>query len=52
MINNANDTNSSISIPKDLKIKLEIIAKSDRKSLDNLVISVLNNYVENEFDNE
>ncbi|MGL5315538.1 MAG: hypothetical protein ACRC92_19955 [Peptostreptococcaceae bacterium] len=49
MINNEDNAGTSLNIPKDLKIKLEIIAKSDHTSLDSLIISVLDNFVENEF---
>lgn len=52
MLNNDDNTCSSLTIPKDLKIKLDIIAKSDHMSVDNLVFSVLNNYVNDEFENE
>ena len=36
-----------ITIPKDLKKKLEKIAKQDDRSFNNLVIKILNDYVSN-----
>ncbi|EDS76597.1 hypothetical protein [Clostridium botulinum] len=38
------NTRTLITIPKDLKQKLENIAKSDNRSFNNLVITILKNY--------
>lgn len=39
-------TRSNIIIPKDLKAKLEEIAKKENRSFNNLVITVLQKFVE------
>ena len=38
------NTRTIITIPKELKIKLETIAKEENRSLNNLIITVLMNY--------
>lgn len=39
-------TRTNITFPKELKAKLEELAKQDGRSLNNLVIKVLTDYVE------
>jgi predicted HicB family RNase H-like nuclease len=51
MINKEINTRTSLTIPKDLKSKLEIIAQEDRRSVNNLIINVLNKYVQTELNN-
>lgn len=41
-----NKTRTNITIEKDLKLKLEILAKQDNRSFNNLVITILKNYVD------
>ena len=43
------NNNISAKLPKDLKIKLDILATENHMTVDNLIIHILNNYVENEF---
>lgn len=42
-----NNTRTNITISKELKSKLEQLAKNDNRSFNNLVITILSNYVEN-----
>lgn len=42
------NTRTNITIPKDLKKQLEEISKSKNRSFNNLVITVLKDYVEGE----
>jgi len=51
MINKEINTRTSLTIPKDLKTKLEIIAQEDRRSVNNLIINVLDKYVQTELNN-
>lgn len=39
------NTRTNITIPKDLKVKLEELAKEQNRSFNNLVITVLKEYV-------
>lgn len=41
------NTRTNITISKDLKSKLEKLAKQDNRSFNNLVINILTSYVEN-----
>lgn len=43
----ADNTRTNITIPKDLKAKLEQLAKEDGRSFNNLVIKILREYAEN-----
>lgn len=45
-ISNKN-TRTNITIPKDLKTKLEELAKQDTRSFNNLVITILKDYADN-----
>ena len=38
---------TQLTISKELKAKLEILAKQDNRSLNNLIITVLNEYADN-----
>lgn len=40
------NTRTTLTIPRDLKSQLEIIAKNDHKSLNNLIINILYNYID------
>ena len=40
------NTRTNITFNKELKRKLEVIAKSDNRSLNNLVITILEEYLE------
>jgi len=40
----ASNTRTNITIPKELKLKLETIAKEQNRSFNNLVITILKNY--------
>ena len=41
------NTRTLITIPKELKTKLEEIAKNQNRSFNNLVISILKDYIDN-----
>lgn len=41
-----NNTRTNITIPKDLKKELEDIAKNQNRSFNNLVITILKDYIE------
>lgn len=43
----ADNTRTNITIPKDLKAKLEQLAREDGRSFNNLVIKILREYAEN-----
>lgn len=45
MINNEVNMRTTLTIPKNLKSKLEILAKEDHRSVNNLIINILDNYV-------
>ncbi len=51
MINKEVNVRTSLTIPKNLKSKLEILAKDDHISVNNLIIKALDKYVKDEFDN-
>ena len=51
MINKDVNIRTSLTIPKDLKGKLELIAKSEKRSVNNLIVYALDRYVENELNN-
>ncbi|WP_279146377.1 MULTISPECIES: ribbon-helix-helix domain-containing protein [Clostridium] len=42
-----NNTRTQLTIPKELKKQLEDIAKSQNRSFNNLVITILKSYVDN-----
>lgn len=51
MINKEVNVRTSLTIPKNLKSKLEILAKDDHISVNNLIIKALDKYVQDEFNN-
>ena len=51
MINKDVNIRTSLTIPKDLKGKLELIAKSEKRSVNNLIVYALDRYVESELSN-
>jgi predicted HicB family RNase H-like nuclease len=51
MINKEVNVRTSLSIPKNLKSKLEILAKDDLISVNNLIIKALDKYVKDELNN-
>ena len=51
MINKDVNIRTSLTIPKDLKYKLEVLAKNERRSVNNLIIYALDKYVQSEIDN-
>ena len=51
MINKDVNVRTSLTIPKDLKGKLEILAKSEKRSVNNLIVYALDRYVEYELNN-
>lgn len=40
-----NNTRYSLTIPKDLKTQLEMLAEKQNRSLNNLIVTILKNYV-------
>lgn len=40
-----NNTRYSLTIPKDLKAQLEMVAEKQNRSLNNLIVTILKNYV-------
>jgi predicted HicB family RNase H-like nuclease len=51
MINKEVNMRTTLTIPKDLKAQLEILAQEDRRSVNNLIINVLDKYVQTELNN-
>ncbi len=47
----ASNTRTTITIPKELKANLEEQAKKDHRSFNNLIITVLEKYIEDEKNN-
>ncbi|MGL5711640.1 MAG: ribbon-helix-helix domain-containing protein [Paraclostridium sp.] len=45
MINKEISMRTTLTIPKDLKSELEVLAKEDNRSVNNLIINILSNYV-------
>lgn len=41
-----NNTRTNITIPKDLKEKLELISKEQNRSFNNLIVTVLKDYID------
>lgn len=48
MINKDVNMRTSLTIPKELKGKLEILAKHEKRSINNLIVYALDKYVEDE----
>lgn len=51
MINKDINIRMSLTIPKDLNVKLELIAKNKKRSVNNLIVYALDRYVENQLSN-
>ena len=51
MINKDVNVRTSLTLPKDLKYKLEILAKNEKRSVNNLIVYALDKYVQTETDN-
>lgn len=45
-----NENILSANLPTELKIQLDILATENRTTTDNLILTILNNYVKDEFD--
>lgn len=52
MINKDVNTRTSLTLPKDLKSKLEVLAEKERRSVNNLIVNVLYSYVDDNLDFE
>lgn len=50
MINKDVNVRTSLTLPKDLKYKLEVLAKNEKRSVNNLIIYALDKYVQTEID--
>ncbi len=44
-----NKNNLSTNLPTDLKIQLDILATENKTTTDNLILQILNTYVQSEF---
>ena len=45
MINKEVNMRTTLTIPKELKYNLEVLAKEDHRSVNNMIVTILNNYV-------
>ena len=52
MINKEINTRTTITISKDLKSKIETLAKEDNRSMNNMIITILDSYIKENFDNK
>ncbi|MDU6985304.1 MAG: ribbon-helix-helix protein, CopG family [Terrisporobacter othiniensis] len=52
MINKDVNTRTSLTLPKDLKSKLEVLAEKERRSVNNLIVNALYSYVDDNLDFE
>ena len=50
MINKEVNVRTSLTLPKDLKYKLEVLAKNEKRSVNNLIVYALDKYVQTETD--
>lgn len=48
MINKDINMRTTLTIPKDLKLQLESLAREDHRSVNNLIISILDKHIKNE----
>ncbi|MGL6106013.1 ribbon-helix-helix domain-containing protein [Romboutsia sp.] len=48
MINKEVSTRTSLTIPKELKCKLETLAKHEKRSVNNLIVYALDKYITSE----
>ena len=51
MINKDVNVRTSLTLPKDLKYKLEVLAKNEKRSVNNLIVYALDKYVQAKIDN-
>lgn len=52
MINKDVNIRTSLTLPKDLKSKLEVLAKKEHRSVNNLIVNALYSYVDDNLDFE
>ncbi|MGL5711634.1 MAG: ribbon-helix-helix domain-containing protein [Paraclostridium sp.] len=52
MINKDVNMRTSLTLPKDLKCKLETLAEKERRSVNNLIVNALYTYVDDNLDSE
>lgn len=52
MINKDVNVRTSLTLPRDLKSKLEVLAKKERRSVNNLIVNALYSYVDDNLDFE
>lgn len=52
MINKDVNIRTSLTLPKDLKSKLEVLAERERRSVNNLIVNALYSYVDDKLDFE
>ena len=50
MINKEINMRTTLTIPKSLKSQLELLAKNENRSVNNLIVTVLSKYVNDELD--
>lgn len=48
MINKDVNIRTTLTIPKDLKYQLELLAKEDNRSVNNMIINILDKYIKND----
>lgn len=52
MINKDVNIRTSLTLPKDLKSKLEVLAEKERRNVNNLIVNALYTYVDDNLDFE
>lgn len=52
MINKEVNTRTTITISKDMKAKIETLAKDDNRSMNNMIITILDSYIKENYDNK
>lgn len=52
MINKEVNTRTTITISKDMKSKIETLAKDDNRSMNNMIITILDSYIKENYDNK
>ncbi len=48
MINKDVNIRTTLTIPKDLKSQLELLAKEDNRSVNNMIINILDKYIKSD----
>ena len=51
MINKEVNTRTTITISKDMKSKIEALAKDDNRSMNNMIITILDSYIKENYEN-